>query len=186
MGEVIRFVPKSERERARLIREARANYSRVFPPSDPVCEQRDKASASQMLIGADVQSGGGTHHDRDHRRALQFVFSGKLPTEATSHRRIREGLQPPAARGHRFTDCRCLTRLRKRLPAQARPVITRANNSKLPTTATARDQSEPNQPYKCISNGQDRPAASGILSSIKRKQSSAACPEVSRSNLARD
>ena len=46
MGEVIPFVPKSERERARLIREARAIYDSVFPPSDPVREQWDKASAS--------------------------------------------------------------------------------------------------------------------------------------------
>ena len=39
MGEVIRFVPNSERERARLIREARAIYDSVFPPSDSVREQ---------------------------------------------------------------------------------------------------------------------------------------------------
>jgi hypothetical protein len=57
MGEVIRFVPKSERERARLIREARATYDSVFPPSDPVRERRDKASASHMRIGADVYRG---------------------------------------------------------------------------------------------------------------------------------
>jgi hypothetical protein len=31
MGEVIRFVPKSERERDRLIREARAIYDSIFP-----------------------------------------------------------------------------------------------------------------------------------------------------------
>ncbi|CAN7760626.1 hypothetical protein LJR220_002678 [Bradyrhizobium sp. LjRoot220] len=31
MGEVIRFVPKSELERARLIREARAIYESIFP-----------------------------------------------------------------------------------------------------------------------------------------------------------
>jgi len=31
MGEVIRFVPKAELERARLIREARANYERIVP-----------------------------------------------------------------------------------------------------------------------------------------------------------
>jgi hypothetical protein len=31
MGEVIRFVSKSERERIRLIREARAIYDSVFP-----------------------------------------------------------------------------------------------------------------------------------------------------------
>ena len=54
MGEVIRFIPKSERERARLIREARAIYDSVFPPSDPVPEQRDKASASHLRIGADI------------------------------------------------------------------------------------------------------------------------------------
>ena len=33
MGEIIRFIPKAERERARLIREARANYERIFPSS---------------------------------------------------------------------------------------------------------------------------------------------------------
>ena len=36
MGEIIRFVPKSERERDRLIREARAIYDSIFPPADPV------------------------------------------------------------------------------------------------------------------------------------------------------
>jgi hypothetical protein len=34
MAEVVRFVSKSELERDRLIREARANYERVFPPTD--------------------------------------------------------------------------------------------------------------------------------------------------------
>ncbi|WP_271671972.1 hypothetical protein [Bradyrhizobium sp. CCBAU 51627] len=33
MGEIIRFVPKAEQERARLIREARAIYDSIFPPS---------------------------------------------------------------------------------------------------------------------------------------------------------
>jgi hypothetical protein len=59
MGEVIRFVPKSERERARLTREARAIYDSVFPPSDSVREQRDKASGSNTRIGADVHRGEG-------------------------------------------------------------------------------------------------------------------------------
>jgi len=59
MGEVIRFVTKSEWERARLIREARANYNSVFPPSDLVREQRDKASAGHMRIGVDVHRGEG-------------------------------------------------------------------------------------------------------------------------------
>src|SRR5258708_8332835 len=33
MGKVIRFISKSERERIRLIREARAIYDGVFPPA---------------------------------------------------------------------------------------------------------------------------------------------------------
>jgi hypothetical protein len=41
MGEVIQFVPKSELERARLIREARAIYDRIFPSADPASEQPD-------------------------------------------------------------------------------------------------------------------------------------------------
>jgi hypothetical protein len=41
LGEVVRFVPKSELERARLIREARAIYASIFPAAEPVSEQRD-------------------------------------------------------------------------------------------------------------------------------------------------
>jgi hypothetical protein len=40
MGEVIRFVSKSERERARLVREASAIYDSIFPPAHPVSEQQ--------------------------------------------------------------------------------------------------------------------------------------------------
>jgi hypothetical protein len=54
MGEVIRFVSKSERERARLIREARAIYNSVFPMADPVGEQQNKASVSHAGSGADA------------------------------------------------------------------------------------------------------------------------------------
>jgi hypothetical protein len=36
MGEVVRFVSRSERERTRLIREARAIYDSIFPPTDLV------------------------------------------------------------------------------------------------------------------------------------------------------
>ena len=43
MAEVIRFIPKSERERTRLIQEARAIYDSIFPPNDPVSEQRSYA-----------------------------------------------------------------------------------------------------------------------------------------------
>ena len=54
MGEVIRFVPKSERERARLIREARAIYDSIFPPADPVSEKQNKAPVSHTVSGANA------------------------------------------------------------------------------------------------------------------------------------
>jgi len=54
MCEVIRFVPKSERERARLIREARAIYDGIFPPADPVSERQDKAPVSHAVSGANA------------------------------------------------------------------------------------------------------------------------------------
>ncbi len=41
MGEVIRFVPRSELERVRLVREARAIYDSIFPPAGTVSEQGD-------------------------------------------------------------------------------------------------------------------------------------------------
>ena len=90
--------------------------------------------------------------------ASRWVKIPLVGPERQDHKRTREGLQPASARGRRLTDRRRLTRLWKRLPAQARPVITRANNSKLPTTTTALDQPEPNQPSKCISNGQHSPS----------------------------
>jgi hypothetical protein len=43
MSDVIRFVPKAELERARLIREARAHYERVFPPADQSDGRQDPA-----------------------------------------------------------------------------------------------------------------------------------------------
>ena len=48
MGDVIQFVSKSERERARIIRVARAIYDSIFPPADPVSE----ASATHAIAGA--------------------------------------------------------------------------------------------------------------------------------------
>jgi hypothetical protein len=54
MGEIIRFVPKSERERARLIQEARAIYDSIFPPADPVSEQQDKVPISRRVSGANA------------------------------------------------------------------------------------------------------------------------------------
>lgn len=54
MGEIVRFVSKSERERARLIREARAMYDSVFPPADPVGEKQNKAPVNHALGSANA------------------------------------------------------------------------------------------------------------------------------------
>ena len=59
MCEVIRFVPKSERERAHPIRVARAIYDSIFPPADPVSEQQDKAAASYKVSGANAHRSDG-------------------------------------------------------------------------------------------------------------------------------
>jgi len=59
MSEVIRFIPKSERERARLIREARARYDSIFALADPVREQQDKALVSHAVSGANALRGDG-------------------------------------------------------------------------------------------------------------------------------
>ena len=59
MGEVIRFIPKSERERGRLIREARARYDSIFPPSDREGEQGDKAPAGRTVGGANAHRSDG-------------------------------------------------------------------------------------------------------------------------------
>jgi hypothetical protein len=58
MGEVIRFIPKAERERIRLIREARAMYDSVFPPSDSVNEQRDRTPITHSVNRANVHRSG--------------------------------------------------------------------------------------------------------------------------------
>ena len=56
---VIRFVPKSERERARLIREARAIYDSIFPSAEAVSEQRNKAPISHTVSGANAHRSDG-------------------------------------------------------------------------------------------------------------------------------
>jgi hypothetical protein len=58
MGEVVRFIPKSELERMRLIREARAIYDSIFPPSVPAGEN-DKASATYGISGTNAHRGDG-------------------------------------------------------------------------------------------------------------------------------
>jgi hypothetical protein len=52
MGDIIRLVPKSELERARLIREARAIYDSIFPPADAAGEQRDDRPTRGAQPGA--------------------------------------------------------------------------------------------------------------------------------------
>lgn len=47
MGQIIQFVSKSERERLRLIQEARAIYDSIFPPDDPAGEPTSGANARQ-------------------------------------------------------------------------------------------------------------------------------------------
>src|SRR5262249_27120746 len=53
MGEVIRFIPKSERERSRLTREARVIYSSVCPPAAPFNELDSKAPVAHAMSGGD-------------------------------------------------------------------------------------------------------------------------------------
>jgi hypothetical protein len=57
MGEVIRFIPKAERERLRLIREARANYDSVFPTADPVKTRRDETPIVHWVNGTWIHQG---------------------------------------------------------------------------------------------------------------------------------
>lgn len=47
MGGIVRLVPKSELERLRLIREARAIYDSIFPPATSVGEQSDGRSSNK-------------------------------------------------------------------------------------------------------------------------------------------
>jgi hypothetical protein len=59
MGEVIRFIPKSERERARLIRVARAMYDSIFPPADPVSEEQHNGPVGHAVSGANAHRSDG-------------------------------------------------------------------------------------------------------------------------------
>lgn len=49
MGQVIQFVSKPERERVRLILEARAIYDSIFPPAEPVGAQQDNATIAHAI-----------------------------------------------------------------------------------------------------------------------------------------
>jgi len=51
VAEVVQFVSKSELERARLIREARAIYESIFPPAEkPVTEPREQDDTPNLDI----------------------------------------------------------------------------------------------------------------------------------------
>jgi hypothetical protein len=58
MGEVIQFIPKAERERLRLIREARANYDSVFPPAESVNKLRENEPIVHSVNGTWIHQGG--------------------------------------------------------------------------------------------------------------------------------
>ena len=51
MGDIVRFIPKSELERIRLIREARALYYSIFPPTDAVGERLDDCFSQGTQTG---------------------------------------------------------------------------------------------------------------------------------------
>ncbi len=52
MGNVVRFVSKSELERERLIREARAIYDSIFPPVTIAGEQDDARTEQTTSVHA--------------------------------------------------------------------------------------------------------------------------------------
>ena len=58
MGEVIRFIPKAEREQLRLIREARAMYDSVFPAANSVNKRPDNAPIVHSINGTSIHQGG--------------------------------------------------------------------------------------------------------------------------------
>jgi hypothetical protein len=51
MGKIVGFVSKSELERLRLIREARAIYDSIFPPNDAAGEPgHERAGATEASL----------------------------------------------------------------------------------------------------------------------------------------
>ena len=60
MGDVVGFIPRSERERIRLIREARAIYDSIFPSADSVTEQSKGTPIGHAInpVNAHCNNGG--------------------------------------------------------------------------------------------------------------------------------
>jgi len=61
MGEVIRFISRSERKRIRLIREARATYESVFPSTTSITEQGEKAPIGDAINPVNAYHNNGGH-----------------------------------------------------------------------------------------------------------------------------
>jgi hypothetical protein len=51
MADIIKFIPKAELERARLIREARAIYDSIFPPNDSMGEHGNVRGSHESQPG---------------------------------------------------------------------------------------------------------------------------------------
>jgi hypothetical protein len=56
MEEFFRFIQQSERERNRLVQEARASYDSVFVPAAPTSEQSNIAPIGHSMIGVNAFS----------------------------------------------------------------------------------------------------------------------------------
>jgi hypothetical protein len=66
MGEVVGFVSKSELERVRLIREARAIYDSIFPPTDAIGERSDDRDGKDDVSTETAPSLQSEHPDPDN------------------------------------------------------------------------------------------------------------------------
>jgi hypothetical protein len=51
MADIVKFIPKAELERARLIREARAIYDSIFPPDDAAGGEGDARPSRETQAG---------------------------------------------------------------------------------------------------------------------------------------
>jgi hypothetical protein len=58
-GEIIRFVSRSERERARLVRGTQVIYDGIFPQANPLGVQQDKTPPGHLATSANAGRGDG-------------------------------------------------------------------------------------------------------------------------------
>jgi hypothetical protein len=59
MGDVVGFIPRSERERIRMIREARAIYDSIFPSADSVTEKSEGTPTGHAINPVNAYRGNG-------------------------------------------------------------------------------------------------------------------------------